>query len=323
MYNEFFGFSEKPFGDTPDPRFLYLTPSHREALDSMIKGIEDRSGFISITGEAGTGKTTLIYSFLNRLDEKVKVVYISYSSVTFEELLDSILFELDPRVVEDSGLAFFRLAKKLIQMAANETIAVIIDEAHSLHIEVIQKLRMFSNLEPRVIRTVLVGQCELEDKLDSQSLSQFKQGIRIKHQIGVLTREESMDYIDHRLRLVGRNSSQMFTPKAISMICSYAQGIPRIINNLCDNAFLMGYHLLQKKIDVDIIRPIIKNSKGPSLQKTIFSSITTALREFRPSLIRLKLSACYDRDSERNWTIRRDFFPCRRKIRAPKWVKIG
>lgn len=323
MYNEFFGFSDKPFGDAPDPRFLYFTPSHREALDSMIKGIEDRSGFISITGEAGTGKTTLIYSFLNRLDEKVKVVYISYSSVTFEELLDSILLELDPRVVEDSGPAFFRLAKKLTQMAADETIAVIIDEAHSLHIEVIQKLRMFSNLEPRVIQIVLVGQCELEDKLDSQSLSQFKQGIRIKHQIGVLTREESMDYIDHRLRLVGRNSSQMFTPKAISMICSYAQGIPRIINNLCDNAFLMGYHLLQKKIDVDIIRPIIKNSKGPSLQKTIFSSITTALREFRPSLIRLKLSACYDRDSERNWTIQRDFFPCRRKIRAPKWVKIG
>ncbi len=132
-----------------------------------------------------------------------------------------------------------------------------------------------------------------------------------------------MDYIDHRLRLAGSSSSQMFTPRAISMICSYAQGIPRIINNLSDNAFLMGYHLFQKKIGVDIIREVIKNSKGLSLQKTILSSIAKALGEFRPSLIRLKLSACYHRDSERNWTIRRYFFPCRKKMRAPKWVKIG
>ena len=94
-----------------------------------------------------------------------------------------------------------------------------------------------------------------------------------------------MDYIDLRLRLVGRSSSQMFTPKALSMICSYAQGIPRIINILCDNAFLMGYNLSQKKIDVDIIRKVIKDTKGTSLQKTIFSSITTALREFLPHLL--------------------------------------
>ncbi len=324
MYNEFFGFSDNPFGDAPDPRFLYFTPSHREALDSMIKGIKDRSGFISITGEAGTGKTALIYSLLNRLDEKVKAVYIPHSSVTFEELLDSILLELDPGIVEKRESAFLsRLAKKLTQTVAYETIAIIIDEAQSLREEVIQKLQMFSNLEPKVIQLVLVGQSEFEEKLDSRSLCQFKQMIRIKRQIRVLTREESMDYIDHRLRLVGSNSSQMFTPKAISMICSYAQGIPRIINNLCDNAFLMGYHLFQKKIDVNIIREVIKNSKGPSLQKTIFSSITTALREFRSLAIRLKLSACYDRDSERNWKISRDFFRCRSKIRAPKWVKIG
>jgi type II secretory pathway predicted ATPase ExeA len=291
MYNKFYGFSDNPFGVTPDPRFLYLTSSHREALNSMIDGIKNRRGFISITGEAGTGKTTLIYSLLNHLDEKVKIVSIFHSAVTFKELLKIILSELDLGVIEESEPDFlYRLAKYLTQMVADETIAIIIDEAQNLREEVMQELQMFSNLEPKVIQVVLVGQPEFEDKLNSQGLSQFKQRIRIKRQIGVLTGEESMDYIDRRLRLVGRSSSQMFTPKALSMICSYAQGIPRMINILCDNAFLMSFNLSQKKIDVNIIREVIKDIKGPSLQKTILSSITTALREFRPSPNRLKLS---------------------------------
>jgi general secretion pathway protein A len=286
MYNKLYGFSEKPFEVTPDPRILYLTPSHREALDSMIDGIKNRRGFISITGEAGTGKTTLIHSLLNSLDEKVKTVYIFHSTITFKELLKTILLELDLGVGEESEPAFlYRLAKYLTQMVADETLAIIIDEAQNLTEEVIQKLQMFSDLEAKAIQVVLVGQPEFEDKLNSQGLSQFKQRIRIKHQIRALTGEESMDYIDRRLRLVGRSSSQMFTPKALSMVCSYAQGIPRIINILCDNAFLMGYNLSQKKIDVDIIREVIKDIEGPSLQKTILYSITTALREFLPHLL--------------------------------------
>jgi general secretion pathway protein A len=280
MYNEFYGFSEKPFEVTPDPRFLYLTPSHREALDSMIDGIKNRRGFISITGEAGTGKTTLIHSLLNSLGEKVKTIYIFHSTITFKELLKTILSELDLGVGEESEPAFlYRLVKYLTQMGADETLAIIIDEAQNLAEELMQELQMFSDLEAKAIQIVLVGQPE------SQGLSQFKQRIRIKHQIRALTGEESMDYIDRRLRLVGRSSSQMFTPKALSMICSYAQGIPRIINILCDNAFLMGYNLSQKKIDVDIIREVIKDIKGPNLQKTILSSFTAALREFLPHLL--------------------------------------
>ncbi len=291
MYDEFYGFSEKPFEGTPDPRFLYLTRSHREALDSMIDGINNRSGFISITGEAGTGKTTLIYSLLNSLDEKVKIVYLFHSAVTFKDLLNTIFLELDLVVREESEPALlYRLAKYLTQMAPDETIAIIIDEAQNLPEEVMQELQIFSDLEAKVIQVVLVGQPEFEDKLNSQGLSQLKEKIRIKRQIRALTREESMDYIDRRLRLGGRSSSQIFTPKAISMICSYAQGIPRIINVVCDNAFLMGYNLSQKKIDVDIIRKVIKDIKGPSPRKFILSSITAALREFRPLPIRLKLS---------------------------------
>lgn len=321
MYEEFYGLSDKPFGQTPDPRFLYFTPSHREALNSTTEGIKHGRGFISITGEAGTGKTTLIYSLLNRFDENVKIVYISHSTVTFEELLYIIFLELGLSVVEESKPAFLsHLAKYLTQMIADETIAIIIDEAQSLREEVMRDLQMFSNLAPKV-QIVLVGQPELEDKLDSQGLSQFKKRISLKRQIRGLIGKEPKGYIDHRLRLVGRSSSEIFTPKAISMICSYAGGIPRLINKLCDDALLAGYHLSQRKIDVDIIRRVIMHSEGRSLQKTMYSSVTAALRGFRSSSFRLKLPARYD--CERDWTIQPDVFRCRGKVRAPRWVGIG
>ena len=289
MYNKLYGFTEKPFELNHDLRFLYLTPSHREALDSMIHGIKNRRGFISITGDVGTGKTTLIYSLLNSLDGKVKTVYIVQPAVTFKDLLKTILLELNLGVKEESEPAFlFRLAKYLTRMAVDETIAIIIDEALNLAKDVMRRLQTFSDLESKVIQVVLVGQPELEDKLNSQGLSQFKQRLRIKRRIRTLTGDESTDYIDRRLRLVGSSSSLVFTPKALAMICSYAQGIPRIINILCDNAFLKGYRLSRTKIDVDIIADAMKGIDGPSLKRTFLSSIAMGLTKFHPSAIRLQ-----------------------------------
>jgi len=289
MYNKLYGFTEKPFELNHDLRFLYLTPSHREALDSMIHGIKNRRGFISITGDVGTGKTTLIYSLLNSLDGKVKTVYIVQPAVTFKDLLKTILLELNLGVKEESEPAFlFRLAKYLTRMAADETIAIIIDEAQNLAKDVMRRLQTFSDLESKVFQVVLVGQPELEDKLNSQGLSQFKQRLRIKRRIRTLTGDESTDYIDRRLRLVGSCSSQIFTPKALAMICSYAQGIPRTINILCDNAFLKGYRLSRTKIDVDIIADAMKGIDGPGLKKTFLSSIAMGLTNFHPSAIRLQ-----------------------------------
>jgi len=288
MYNKLYGFTEKPFELNHDLRFLYLTPSHREALDSMIHGIKNRRGFISITGDVGTGKTTLIYSLLNSLDGKVKTVYIVQPAVTFKDLLKTILLELNLGVKEESEPAFlFRLAKHLTRLVSDETIAIIIDEAQNLAEDVIRRLQAFSELESKVIQVLLVGQPELEDTLNSQGLGPFKQRMIVKRQIRALTGEESLDYIDHRLKLVGSSSSQMFTPKAISMICSYAQGIPRLINILCDNAFLKGYRLSRKKIDGDIIAEVTKGINGPNLGgKAFLSSLTTGLTKIRPSLIR-------------------------------------
>jgi len=288
MFNKFYGFSEKPFEVNHDPKFLYLTPSHQKALDSMIDGIKNRRGFISITGEVGTGKTTLIYSLLENLDKNVMTVYIVHSTVTFKELLKTVLLELSLGILEESEPAYlFRLAKHLTRLVSDETIAIIIDEAQNLAEDVIRRLQAFSELESKVIQVLLVGQPELEDTLNSQGLGPFKQRMMVKCQIRALTGEESLDYIDHRLKLVGSSSSQMFTPKAISMICSYAQGIPRLINILCDNAFLKGYRLSRKKIDGDIIAEVTKGINGPNLGgKAFLSSLTTGLTKIRPSLIR-------------------------------------
>jgi general secretion pathway protein A len=283
MYNEFYGLSEKPFELLPDPQFLFLTTSHREIIASMMDGIRNRRGFISITGEVGTGKTTLIRFLLGKLEveEKVKTVFIFHPTITFKELLKNILLELDLEVMNVGKRALLRqLDEYLARMISkDEILVVIIDEAQDLSKEVLGELGMLPKLP--TLQFVFVGQPEFEDKLNSQGLRQLKQRIGVKGQIRILSERESEDYIDHRLRLVRSSSSERFAPKAISLICSHAQGIPRIINTLCDNAFLMGYSLSKKKIDVNIIREVIKNRENPFSQKPFLSSILTAAKEIR------------------------------------------
>ncbi|MGO8990929.1 MAG: AAA family ATPase [bacterium] len=274
MYTEFYGFSEKPFELNPDPKFLYITRSHREALASMIHGIRNRKGFISMTGEVGTGKTTLIYSLLKHLDEKVKTVLIFHTTITFTDLLKTILRELDLFPLKENRMDLLHQLIQHLVLLSNrgETLVIIIDEAQDLSQKVMEELQMFSDLESKGIQIVFVGQPELEDRLNSESLKQLKRGIGIRRQIRGLSEEESKEYIDHRLRLAGSSSSEIFSPKALSLICSYARGVPRVINALCDNALLMGYSLSKKNIDVDIIREVIKRMEGPNRKEKALSS---------------------------------------------------
>ncbi|MCX6225110.1 MAG: AAA family ATPase, partial [Bacteroidia bacterium] len=174
MYNEFYGFSGKPFEITPDHKFLYLTSSHRKALDAMIKGIESRQGFISITGEVGTGKTTLIHSLLTSLDDKVKTAFIFHPLITFEELLEIILRELYLEVTgKDKETLLNQLVEYLLHIGNDEMVAVIIDEAQHLAIETLQELGKLSDLGSLLswrLQIVFVGQPEFENILNSPSL---------------------------------------------------------------------------------------------------------------------------------------------------------
>jgi type II secretory pathway predicted ATPase ExeA len=272
MYTKFYGFSEKPFNITPDPRFLYQTADHREALASMIYGIRERKGFIAITGEVGTGKTTLIYTLLKELKGGVKTVFIFHTNITFVQLLMNILSELEIPTPDEKETALLRgLYDYLIQgLSRNEKLAIIIDEAQNLSKEVMEGLRMLSNLETttlKLLQIVLVGQPELDAKLNAPELRQLRQRIEIKRQLRPLSRGECQEYIDHRLKLVGSDSSRIFTPEAISLICDYGKGIPRLINILCDNALLIGYGLAQKVIDANIFHEVVKDMGGPLLAK--------------------------------------------------------
>jgi general secretion pathway protein A len=289
MYHQFYRFREKPFELTPDPRFIFLSPDLRKTLASTVYWIRERGGSISIIGEAGTGKTTLIHSLLNSLDTRVRPVIIFHTTVSFVDLLRMILRELDLLAVGKNKTGFWnQLIQYSNQIAAkNETLVIIIDEAQKLTEEVLIELNRFSNPEAKAIKVVLVGQPELEDKLNSEGLRQLNQMIKVRYQIKALSEEESKDYIDHRLKLVGSSSLETFTSEALSMICRYAEGIPRIINTLCDNALLAGYRSYQKKIDVSIIREVIKDLEGPRLQKTSSSS-SVSVNEFRTFPFRLK-----------------------------------
>jgi len=271
MYTQFYGFTEKPFNITPDPKFLYQTTDHREALASMIYGVKERKGFIAITGEVGTGKTTLIYTLLKELKGEVKTVFIFHTNITFVQLLINILSELEIPTPDERETALLRkLYDSLIRgLSRNENLTIIIDEAQNLSIEVMEGLRMLSNLETptsKLLQIVLVGQPELDFKLNAPELRQLRQRIEIKRQLRPLSREECQEYIDHRLKLVGSSSSKIFTPEAISLICDYGKGIPRMINIVCDNALLIGYGLSQKRIDATILYEVVRDMGEPGLE---------------------------------------------------------
>jgi general secretion pathway protein A len=284
-YNGFYGFSEKPFEVVPDPQFFYSSPSHLSVLTSVINGIESRENLMCVTGEVGTGKTTFVHFFLHCLEEKVKTALIAYPSNTFEELVSNILLSLDQMVVEETKQALLNQLNRYLteKMGEDKTLVVIVDEAQNLPSEVMEEVGTFYEGGRWVARLqiIFVGAPELEHKISTPRLRQFGREIGVRCQISTLTEEESKKYIDHRLKLVGSRGREVFTPEAVSMITRYARGFPRVINILCDNAFMIGYSLSKTRVDEDIVRQAIKDIEVPALQKLIPGRIVRAVKEFR------------------------------------------
>jgi general secretion pathway protein A len=254
-------------------------------LTSVINGIEGRENLVCVTGEVGTGKTTFVHFLLHCLEEKVKTALIAYPSNTFEELVRNILLGLDQMVAEETKQALLdRLNRYLTEkMGEDKTLVVIVDEAQNLPSEVMEELGTFYEGGRWVARLqiILVGAPELEHKIRTPRLRQFDREIGVRCQISPLTEEESKQYIDHRLKLVGSRSREVFTPEAISVIVRHARGFPRVINILCDNAFMIGYGLSKTRVDEDMVRQAIKDLEAPTEQKLIPRRIVTAVKEFR------------------------------------------
>ncbi len=275
MYTNFFGFSVKPFELTPDPRFLYLNEGLRETVATLVYGISERRGFIIITGEPGTGKTTLLNAVMDQFDEKIRVALISNTSLAFEDMLHVALVELNLAQTEErlnKRKAIQRLNDFSLRQNENGgNVALIIDEAQNLNRHSLENLRLLSNLQtPRhnLIQIVLAGQPELDVTLQKPQLRQLVQRIGLRSRTTPLNEKDAYDYIQHRLKTAGYEGPPLFGNRAKKLIWSYSHGIPRTINIICDNSLLAGYALERKRIDSAIVEEAIRDLSGKSFAES-------------------------------------------------------
>ena len=314
LYQTHFGLSEAPFNITPDPSFLYLSASHREGLAQLSYGIRARKGFVVLTGEVGTGKTTLIHALLNDLNGNCQTALLFSTIVSPGDLLRSVCEEFGlvkpKRPLEEIHDYLVSLNEFLLESyRKSENCALIIDEAQNLSAEVLESIRLLSNFETskdKLLQILLVGQPELAVRLNSPELRQLKQRVMLRHHLRALSSKECCEYVSNRLKVAGGGQA-IFTPSALESIYLYSGGIPRLVNVLCDNALLTGYALGKKDIDAAImkevaqdlsitaniegrvrpVRQVVNNSSGNNSGQ-VFGVGST---EIRPAIARLEPKA--------------------------------
>jgi general secretion pathway protein A len=263
MYLSFYGLREVPFAPTPDPKFLFQSARHREALAQLIYGVRERKGFIVLTGEIGTGKTTLLRTLLERLDSTTPVAYVHNSALGIEGLLEYILQDWGVKsTAATHAQRLFELNEFLTdQHHKGSSPVLVIDEAQNLSVETLEAVRLLSNFETtsqKLMQILLVGQPELRDKLNRPELRQLKQRVGLRCHIASLSPEETRQYIRHRLRIAGATDAGIFSDAAIQKIHDYSQGTPRVINIVCDHCLLSGYADSKKRIDAGIVQEAVE-----------------------------------------------------------------
>lgn len=272
MYLEFYGLKEKPFALSPDPRFLYPTPGHREALAQLLYGVREGVGFLLLTAEVGTGKTTLIHALARQLGAGVAVAFVVHSRLPFDGLLEHILrgFGIAP-LPESRAQRLMTLHGFLIERrAAGETVLLVLDEAQHLDVETLEDIRLLSNFETpngKLLQTLLAGQPELSAKLNLPALRQLKQRIAIRATIRPLTVAETRRYILARLRVAGAPDLGLFGDDAVRRIAQYTRGVPRLVNIVCDHCLLHGYADQRRRIDRKIVKEVIRYFEDPEARR--------------------------------------------------------
>jgi type II secretory pathway predicted ATPase ExeA len=269
MYKGFFGLKDNPFNVSPDPRYLFLTKEVEETLSSLMYGIQTRKGIVTLTGEVGTGKTTLVNRVLDWLRQgATKTAFLFNSRMNSSQLFDFILAEFDiPCESRSKSQQLMKLNQWLLErFASGETAVVIIDEAQNLTFPVLEEIRLLTNLETsreKLLQIVLSGQPELEEKLNLPQLRQLRQRIMLRCKTSALTKEQTRDYVLERLKIAGAATSDqpIFSPAGMETIHLYSMGIPRVVNLLCEHALINAYVEEQRPIQQKIIEDVAREFK--------------------------------------------------------------
>ncbi|MEW5895312.1 MAG: AAA family ATPase [Candidatus Omnitrophota bacterium] len=265
MYKDFYGLKEKPFTITPNSRFFFSSAKHVEALSTMLYAVKERKGFVVVTGEVGSGKTTVCRALLNQLGKDTEFALITNTHIGAKDLLSTILEEFG---VDYTGGSKARLLSQLNaflieKLREDKNVVLVIDEAQNLKPSVLEEVRMLSNLETeheKLIQIIFLGQPELRQKLAMARLEQLRQRVAIYFHLTPLSREDTVAYIEHRLRIASGGDEQFFTEEALEMVAEFSNGVPRIVNQICDSALLSGYVRDQRIIDARLMEEVIGES---------------------------------------------------------------
>lgn len=269
MYTQFYGLRENPFNVTSDPNYLFMSRHHKEAYSHLIYGIQERKGFIEITGEVGTGKTTLCRALLREIshNNNIKTALILNPTLSELQLLQTVLEDLGLHVKGKNKIALLKTLNDFLisELTRGHNVVLIIDEAQNLKGKLLEEVRLLSNLETekeKLIQIILVGQPQLKDKLASPDLLQLRQRIAVRYHIPPLDKDELGSYIYHRLKVAGGGDDITFTENAMGRIYSYTLGTPRLINVVCDKILLSGFVLGTKSFDADIVDKAVDEIEG-------------------------------------------------------------
>jgi general secretion pathway protein A len=263
MYTKYYGLFLKPFENAPDPKFLFPSKSHREVLAALRYGIDNVKGFILIAGDVGTGKTTMINALLKEIDPSYIIFNINNPKWSFDEIIRYLAIKFKINIENEANFQILEKLQTILEKIdyVGKRVVLIIDEAHLLSESTLEDIRLISNIEKenkKLIQIVLVGQEEIYDLLQRESLKTLKQRIMINRNLEPLSKKETIDYINHRLRIGGRKS-QLFSKKAVALIWKRSQGVPRLINHICDNALLIGFAGDARLIGPKIIKEVIND----------------------------------------------------------------
>ncbi len=267
MYNAFFGFRESPFNLTPDPAFLYRSQQHEEALANLIYGVQSRKGFVVLTGEVGTGKTTMLGCLQDFLAaHQLDFAFLFNSRLTVEQFFEMMAYDLELQCDHRSKTAVLHSLNQLLLQNSDEgrTTVLIIDEAHNLEWDVLEEIRLLGNLENRhgkLLQIVLAGQPEFDRKLDAPSLRQLKQRIVLRCTLQPFTLDELKGYVETRLEKAGMPDQTVFSPEVLAEIHRRSQGIPRLINAICDNLLLTAFALENRTTTLQMLDEVSEDMR--------------------------------------------------------------